>query len=118
LYTVVTLIIIFGSLMYIVEGPEHGFTSLPRSIYWAIVTITTVGYGDIVPQTAFGQSIAAMAMITSYAIIAIPTGILSAEMIQESQREASKRHCLACDKRGHEKDASFCKYCGERLGTS
>lgn len=118
LYTVVTLIIIFGSLMYIIEGPEHGFTSLPRSIYWAIVTITTVGYGDIVPQTVIGQSVAAMAMITSYAIIAIPTGILSAEIIQESQREASKRHCRACDRRGHENDARFCKHCGEELGSA
>ncbi len=113
--TVVTLVIVFGSLMYLIEGPQRGFTSLPQSIYWAIVTVTTVGYGDIVPQSPFGRSIAALAMITSYAIIAIPTGILSAELMQENQRQASRKQCPSCRERGHERDASFCKHCGGAL---
>ncbi len=113
--TVVTLVIVFGSLMYLIEGPTRGFTSLPQSIYWAIVTVTTVGYGDIVPQSPFGQAIAALAMITSYAIIAIPTGILSAELMQENQRQASRKQCSSCRERGHERDANYCKFCGEAL---
>jgi voltage-gated potassium channel len=84
-------------------------------MYWAIVTVTTVGYGDIVPQTALGQLVAAMAMVTSYAIIAIPTGILSAELIQESLRSSSNKQCLSCKKYGHEKDAKHCKNCGVKL---
>ncbi len=115
LFAVVSVIIIFGSLMYAVEGPEHGFTSLPRSIYWAIVTITTVGYGDIVPQTNFGQALAALAMIISYAIIAIPTGIISAELINEVQREKSNKRCSNCERSGHDSDAEFCKHCGTKL---
>lgn len=113
--TVLTLVIAFGSLMYLIEGPANGFTSLPRSIYWAIVTVTTVGYGDIVPHTALGQVIAALAMVTSYAIIAIPTGIISSELLQEAQREATRSQCKACKKRGHDRDARYCKHCGEAL---
>lgn len=113
--TVVTLVVVFGSLMYLIEGPHNGFTSLPQSIYWAIVTVTTVGYGDIVPQTTLGRSVAAMAMVTSYAIIAIPTGILSAELIQESQRMRSAVMCHACRRRGHERDAMHCRHCGAKL---
>lgn len=107
---------IFGSLMFIVEGPEHGFSSIPKSIYWTIVTVTTVGYGDITPQTALGQGIAALAMLTGYSIIAVPTGILTAELAQEMQRDKSMlRGCSQCDKNGHEVDANHCKYCGEKL---
>ena len=115
LITVVTLVIVFGSLMYLVEGPENGFTSLPQSIYWAIVTVTTVGYGDIVPHSPLGRAIAAMAMVTSYAIIAIPTGILSAELVQENQRQAGLKRCTSCQQGNHERDAIHCKYCGELL---
>jgi voltage-gated potassium channel len=115
LIAVLTLIVVFGALMYLIEGPANGFTSLPRSMYWAIVTVTTVGYGDIVPKTALGQLVAAMAMVTSYAIIAIPTGILSAELIQESLRSSSNKQCLSCKKYGHEKDAKHCKNCGVKL---
>lgn len=115
LVAVVTLVIVFGSLMYLIEGPGNGFSSLPKSIYWAVVTVTTVGYGDIAPQTAMGQAVAAMAMITSYAIIAIPTGILSAELIRESQRQISQQQCNSCKKLGHDKNANYCKYCGVQL---
>lgn len=115
LSSVVTLVIVFGALMYLVEGPERGFTSLPQSIYWAIVTVTTVGYGDIVPQTPLGQAVAAMAMVTSYAIIAIPTGIVSAELIVENQRRASRRRCASCNRLGHDNDAYYCKHCGDTL---
>ena len=115
LLAVISIIVIFGALMYAVEGPAHGFTSLPKSIYWAIVTITTVGYGDIVPQSVLGQSIASFAMLTSYAIIAIPTGIVSAEIMTEIQKAKSQRHCVSCERSGHELDAKFCKHCGDQL---
>lgn len=103
---------IFGSIMYVVEGPANGFTSIPKSIYWTIVTITTVGYGDITPQTALGQIVACAAMLTGYSIIVVPTGILTAEMSQEIQRERNLVLCPNCGKSGHEKDANFCSRCG------
>ncbi|UTW46338.1 ion transporter [bacterium SCSIO 12696] len=106
---------VFGTLMFLVEGPENGFTSIPKSIYWTIVTITTVGYGDIVPITAFGKIIASMAMLTGYSIIAIPTGILTAELATEIQRERIGRACRNCDKSGHDRDAVHCKFCGAKL---
>lgn len=115
MFGVVSIIVIFGSLMYVVEGPTHGFTSLPRSIYWAIVTVSTVGYGDIVPQTSLGQAVAALAMVTSYAIIAIPTGIISAELLNEHQRMKSARRCGNCERSGHETDAEYCRHCGAPL---
>lgn len=115
-FTVVLILSsIFGSLMFIVEGPENGFTSIPKSIYWTIVTITTVGYGDIVPQTALGQVISAIAMLTGYSIIAVPTGILTAELAQEMQRERIGRSCRNCNKAGHDRDSVHCKFCGARL---
>ena len=113
--SVLVLATIFGSLMYIVEGPENGFSSIPKSIYWTIVTITTVGYGDIVPQTAIGQVISAIAMLTGYSIIAVPTGILTAELAQEMQRDRLHRHCLQCDRSGHDIDAKYCRHCGGEL---
>ena len=120
LFSVLTLIVIFGALMFIIEGPEHGFHSIPESIYWAIVTITTVGYGDISPQTPLGQMVAALAMICGYAIIAVPTGIIGAELINEyQQRSGNKtndgRKCTSCNADGHDSDARFCKYCGKRV---
>ncbi|WP_372778577.1 ion transporter [Litorivivens sp.] len=114
-FSVITVVVIFGSLMYVIEGPRSGFTSLPKSIYWAIVTITTVGYGDITPQTPVGQFVAAIAMFTSYAIIAIPTGIFSAELIQESQRQRRPVRCSHCERGGHEQDARFCRFCSAEL---
>ncbi|MCG8415972.1 MAG: ion transporter [Pseudomonadales bacterium] len=117
LFSVLTLIIIFGALMFIIEGPEHGFNNIPRSIYWAIVTITTVGYGDISPQTPLGQLVAGLAMICGYAIIAVPTGIIGAELMNEYQNRSRKnlaedRKCSSCKATGHDMDARFCKYCG------
>ena len=115
LFTVLILMVIFGTLMYVVEGPENGFTSIPVSIYWAIVTITTVGYGDISPVTGLGRAIAAVAMLTGYAIIAVPTGIVTAEMTALIQRERHRRACAQCGLREHEADAHFCRRCGTAL---
>lgn len=111
-FTVIVLSIIFGCLMFLIEGPEHGFTSIPRSIYWTIVTITTVGYGDITPQTVLGQFISVLAMLTGYSIIAIPTGIVTAELATELGRMRSQKVCPGCGRAGHEEDARYCKYCG------
>ncbi len=120
LFSVVTLIIIFGALMFIVEGGENGFDSIPQSIYWAIVTITTVGYGDITPQTPFGQLLAAIAMICGYAIIAVPTGIIGAELMQQVQdrgktTKTQDSECTSCKATGHDLDARHCKYCGNLI---
>jgi voltage-gated potassium channel len=114
LFTVLTLIIILGSLMYLIEGSQNGFTSIPRSIYWAIVTLTTVGYGDISPQTNIGQVLAAFIMILGYSIIAVPTGIVTVELSQVSSKKAT-RSCKDCSAEGHDNDAVFCKYCGATL---
>lgn len=115
MFTVFVLMVLFGSMMYAIEGPEHGFTSIPKSIYWAVVTITTVGYGDISPQTPIGQAIATLAMITGYAIIAVPTGIVSAEMSAVATRRRFGRECPACHLHEHESDACFCRRCGAEL---
>ena len=113
--TVFLLAMLFGSVLFVVEGPEHGFTSIPKSIYWAIVTITTVGYGDLVPVTVLGKFIASLVMLTGYSIIAVPTGIITANLAQELKREGSLRVCNNCHRRGHEIDASFCQFCGGEL---
>jgi voltage-gated potassium channel len=116
LVTVLTSVIITGALMYLIEGPKHGFTSIPRSIYWAIVTMTTVGYGDIAPQTALGQTLASFVMILGYGIIAVPTGIVSAEMVSQKNKEKiTTQVCPHCLKEGHDVDAVHCKFCGSRL---
>jgi len=112
---VFTVTCIFGTIMYLIEGPQHGFTSIPKSIYWAIVTITTVGYGDIAPQTILGQGLAAMVMMTGYAIIAVPTGIISAEIYRDMKAQRDFRECLSCRRSGHEQDADFCRFCGFEL---
>jgi voltage-gated potassium channel len=112
---VATIVVIIGSVMYFIEGPEHGFTSIPVSIYWAIVTMTTVGYGDIAPQTWIGQTVAAMLMIAGYGIIAVPTGIVSVELAQARGRLISTQACPACGAEGHDPDARHCKYCGATL---
>lgn len=114
-FSVLILVTIFGSLMYAIEGPAYGFTSIPKSIYWAIVTISTVGYGDVTPHTPLGQFIAAIAMLTGYAIIAVPTGIISAEMMTEMQRQTKTISCQQCSRSTHDTDAKFCKHCGEKL---
>jgi voltage-gated potassium channel len=111
--TVLILVTIVGSLIYFVEGAENGFTSIPRSIYWAIVTVTTVGYGDISPQTILGQLLASLVMLMGYAIIAVPTGIVTVELARlRTEQEAD---CERCGCTEHDVDARFCKRCGERL---
>lgn len=115
LFAVLTLVVIIGALMYLIEGKEHGFTSIPRSIYWAIVTLTTVGYGDIAPQTGVGQAMAALVMILGYGIIAVPTGIVGVEMSRDSAQDVSTQVCPACSAEGHDSDAIYCKYCSARL---
>lgn len=115
LFALLTLVVIFGSLMYLIEDPEHGFTSIPRSIYWAIVTMTTVGYGDISPQTDLGQVISAIIMIIGYGIIAVPTGIVTAELTQAYKKGVSTQACPQCSAEGHDPDAKHCKNCGSEL---
>lgn len=115
LFTIMTLVVVLGSLMYVVEGEEHGFTSIPRSIYWAIVTLTTVGYGDVSPQTGLGQVIASIVMIIGYGIIAVPTGIVTVEMSHAFRQQASAAVCPNCGTEGHDSDAEHCKRCGAKL---
>ncbi|EGW22668.1 ion transporter [Methylobacter tundripaludum] len=116
LYAVFMLVIVFGSLVYVVESREAGFTSIPRSVYWAIVTLTTVGYGDISPQTPLGQLLASAIMIMGYGIIAVPTGIYSAELIRTyTAGKVRNDACPACGQTGHDFDADYCKHCGHAL---
>lgn len=112
--TVVILVSILGAIMYIVEPPESGFTNIPKGIYWAIVTLTTVGYGDIAPITPLGQSIASFVMILGYGIIAVPTGIVTSEMNQQRIKETSKA-CLNCGIKQHLEEARYCHFCGEKI---
>lgn len=114
---VLTLVLILGSMLYLIEGEENGFTSIPQSIYWAIVTITTVGYGDIAPATVLGKILASVAMLTGYSIIAVPTGILTLEIGKAAKSRPNIRQasCPECDHSPHDKDASFCKMCGTKL---
>ncbi|MBN2427904.1 MAG: ion transporter [Deltaproteobacteria bacterium] len=115
LLTVLTLTTIFGSLMYMIEGEAAGFTSIPKGIYWTIVTLTTVGYGDISPQTNLVQMLASIVMIMGYGIIAVPTGIVTVEMSQAFQKKITTESCPQCSAEGHDEDASFCKFCGSKL---
>ncbi|GAB4358152.1 MAG: ion transporter [Immundisolibacter sp.] len=116
LYTVLTLVIIFGALMYLIEGPDSGFTSIPTSIYWAIVTLTTVGYGDIAPASVPGRMLASLVMIMGYGIIAVPTGIVTVEMSRvRDGRAITTRVCGQCLREGHDNDARHCKFCGAQL---
>ena len=113
---VVLLVVIIGALMYVIEGEANGFTSIPRSIYWAIVTMTTVGYGDLSPRTALGQMVASVVMIIGYGIIAVPTGIVSVELAQVARDiRVSGQACPSCAAEGHDVDALHCKYCGAQL---
>ena len=117
LITVLTLTVIFGSFMYLIEGPAAGFTSIPVAVYWAVVTLTTVGFGDITPNTAVGQFVAAMIMLLGYGLIAVPTGIVSVELAQAAQAGRGSpairdRVCSGCRSGGHDADARFCKKCG------
>jgi len=115
LFVVLTLVTIFGSLIYLIEDPKDGYTSIPKSIYWSIVTLTTVGYGDISPKTNLGQLLSSLIMIIGYGIIAVPTGIVTVELTHAFGRKISTQACLECGAEGHDSDAKFCKYCGYRL---
>lgn len=115
LFTVLTLVVIIGALMYLIEGPANGFTSIPRSMYWTIVTMTTVGYGDISPRTDIGQMFAAGVMILGYSIIAVPTGIVTVSMGQVLAKPLTTQSCPQCSAEGHDSDALHCKFCGSRL---
>jgi voltage-gated potassium channel len=112
--TVLTVVVVAGSLMYMIEGAEAGFTSIPVAIYWAIVTMTTVGYGDLAPQTPIGQMTASLLMIVGYGVLAVPTGIVTLE-IQRAARGRRARECPGCGSRAQDEDASYCKYCGTKL---
>ena len=115
LFAVLSLVVVMGSLMYLIEGPEHGFMNIPTGIYWAVVTLTTVGYGDISPSTPLGQVFAAAIMILGYGMIAVPTGIVSVEFARVGPVDLSGRACEACGLEGHDLDARHCKHCGEVL---
>jgi len=116
LVTVVCIVAVVGSLMYLVEGPSAGFTSIPRGMYWAIVTLTTVGYGDIAPQSPFGQTLAALVMIMGYGIIAVPTGIVSAELARLPSSHASTlRQCTTCEGAETDPKAVYCRFCASQL---
>ena len=114
-FSVSLIVMVLSAVMYVVEGPDNGFSSIPKSVYWTIVTISTVGYGDITPKTGLGQAIAAFTMLIGYSIIAIPTGILTAEISQEVGRHRDLRSCNQCHKTGHDLDAMYCSRCGCEL---
>ena len=118
LFAVLTLCVLFGSVIYLVEGPENGFVNIPISVYWTIVTLTTVGYGDIAPATPLGRGIAAMIMIMGYGIIAVPTGIVTVELGRVGRGAigaAPGRRCAGCGREGHRPGATYCDHCGESL---
>jgi voltage-gated potassium channel len=116
LFAVMTLVVVIGAAMFLIEGPENGFTSIPRAMYWAIVTLTTVGYGDVIPLTVAGQMLSSVLMILGYGIIAIPTGIVTAELTSVTHtRDLTTRTCPSCLSEGHTGGARFCSDCGEML---
>ena len=113
LFTVISIVVVVGALLYLIEGPEAGFTSIPQGMYWAIVTLTTVGYGDIAPMTPAGQTLAALVMILGYGIIAVPTGIVTVELAHQAQGAgAARRVCADCGEAEHREDAVYCWRCG------
>jgi voltage-gated potassium channel len=114
LFTVLTAVSVVGSLMYLIEGPEAGFTSIPTAMYWAIISLTTVGYGDLVPMTSLGRALASVLVIMGYGIIAVPTGIVTLEL-QRASRMPRAVTCGRCGRDGHDEDAKFCKECGTAL---
>jgi len=115
LFGILTIILIIGTIMYLVEGEKNGFTSIPVGVYWAIVTLTTVGYGDITPVTEMGKFISALVMILGYAIIAVPTGIVTAEMVASAKKGDKNITCKKCLNEDNDEDAGYCKKCGSKL---
>jgi voltage-gated potassium channel len=120
LSSIAVLVVIIGAIMYVIEGPEYGFKDIPTSIYWAVVTLTTVGYGDISPKTGVGQFFASIVMVLGYSIIAVPTGIMTVELSKASKlkNNPSTQVCQVCLKEGHDFDAKYCKYCGAEIDMS
>ena len=113
--TILTLVLIFGALMYVIEGPQNGYTSIPRSMYWAIVTLTTVGFGDITPKTTLGQMLTSLIMLVGYSIIAVPTGIFAAELAAGIREARQRTVCPSCQLEEHHPDARYCRRCGAEL---
>ena len=113
--TVLTITVVFGALMYVIEGPEHGYTSIPTGMYWAIVTMATVGFGDIAPVTPLGRFMTSVLIIIGYSIIAVPTGIYTAELARTMQPKRLNVRCSECGLIDHESDASHCRKCGRGL---
>ena len=116
LIAVLTLVVVIGALIYLIEGPENGFTSIPKSIYWAVVTLTTVGYGDLSPATPLGQFLAILVMLMGYSIIAVPTGIVTAHIAAAPEKGDSGKQCPDCGLYSKEDDALYCRRCGRKLG--
>jgi voltage-gated potassium channel len=116
LWAILTVVTVFGALMYVVEGPEHGFDSIPTAVYWAIVTVGTVGFGDISPETGAGRFLASILILIGYGIIAVPTGIYTAELAQSLLARRDGRQCRHCALPGHDLDAVYCRRCGGALG--
>ncbi|MDL5365742.1 ion transporter [Xanthomonas sp. NCPPB 2654] len=120
LFAVITLVVIFGALMYVVEGPANGFTSIPTAMYWAVVTMATVGFGDIAPLTPLGRAITSVLILIGYSIIAVPTGIYTAELANslrdaDRDRAPDQRSCARCGLQGHDRSAGYCRNCGQPL---
>jgi len=115
LFTVLTVVTIVAAVMYLVEGEESGFTSIPQAMYWAVVTMTTVGYGDVAPHTPLGKLLASFVMILGYGILAVPTGIVTVELASAARKSVNTQACPGCSAEGHDADAVFCKFCGDRL---
>jgi voltage-gated potassium channel len=115
LVTALIAIVLMGAMMFLIEGPENGFSSIPVGMYWAVVTLTTVGYGDVTPQTPVGQLLSVAMMILGYSLIIVPTGILSAELARAKNHVPTSQHCRECSREGHDSDATYCKYCGAAL---
>lgn len=115
LMAMLTIITIFGALLYVIEGPRHGFTSIPVSMYWALISVSTVGYGDISPVTPLGRFVASVLILIGYGIIAVPTGIYTAELMSRFKNQADGRACEQCGTTGHDRDARFCRECGAQL---
>lgn len=115
LLAIVAMVTVVGTSIYVIEGEEHGFTDIPTSIYWAIVTMTTVGYGDLSPKTPLGKTLASIVMIAGYAIIAVPTGIVTVELSRSGMKPPSTQVCPECHRDGHDADAVYCKYCSAKL---
>ncbi len=116
LITIITSVSIMGTLIYMIEGRENGFTSIPKAVYWAVVTMTTVGYGDLTPQTDLGQFTSVVLMILGYGVLAVPTGIVTSEVIKINSNQEYTRTCSSCFKEGHNQGAQFCDRCGASLG--